>query len=279
MPQRSLFSCCVAEFLGTWILVFLGCGAVHSAVLTGALAGLGQVALVWGIGVMVGVYASAGVSGGHINPAMTIAFTVWGLFPIGRAIAYIVSQVAGAILAAALLYTIFQAPLAEKESERGVTRGQPGSEVTAMVYCEYYPNPDKAGKASGDALREALVKTQSYVPDTAAMLAEVLGTLILALVVSAVTDDKSAANPGRLAPLFIGLTVAGLICVIAPLTQACFNPARDFGPRLFAYAAGWGDIALPGPRGMGWLTVYILSPIVGATLGVGIYRQLLRAED
>jgi glycerol uptake facilitator len=81
---------------------------------------------------------------------------------------------------------------------------------------------------------------------------------------------------GRMAPVFIGLTVAALIAVIAPLTQACFHPARDFGPRLFASMAGWGSIALPGPRGMGFLTVYILAPIIGAFAGGGWYTRLLR---
>ena len=99
---------------------------------------------------------------------------------------------------------------------------------------------------------------------------------ILALVVVAVTEPGNESGPRNLAPVFIGLTVAALICVIAPLTQACFNPARDFGPRLFAYFAGWESIALPGPRGMGFLTVYILSPIAGATLGVGVYQLLLK---
>ena len=76
---------------------------------------------------------------------------------------------------------------------------------------------------------------------------------------------------------FIGLTVAALISVIAPLTQACFNPARDFGPRLFAFLAGWGPIALPGPRGLGFLTVYIVAPLIGASLGGGFYGRILKS--
>jgi len=99
----------------------------------------------------------------------------------------------------------------------------------------------------------------------------------LALVVFAVTDERNSAAPtGRLAPVFIGLTVAVLICVIAPLTQACFNPARDFGPRLVAWVAGWGSIALPGPRPTGFLTVYILAPIIGAVAGGGLYTKVIR---
>jgi glycerol uptake facilitator protein len=115
------------------------------------------------------------------------------------------------------------------------------------------------------------------VSQPAAFLAEALGTLILAVVVFSVTDERNTAGPGsRLAPVFIGLTVAALISVIAPLTQACFNPARDFGPRLFACLAGWGTIAIPGPRGLGFLTVYMVAPILGALAGAHLYDLLLR---
>ena len=111
------------------------------------------------------------------------------------------------------------------------------------------------------------------------LIAEFLGTLILAMVVFAVTDLRNAAAPpAGLAPVFIGLTVAALISVIAPLTQACFNPARDFGPRLFASLAGWGAIALPGPRGASSLTVYIIAPISGAIAGAGLYCRVLRSS-
>src|SRR5688572_21453468 len=111
-----------------------------------------------------------------------------------------------------------------------------------------------------------------------AFLAETIGTMILALVVFAVTEDRNVGGPGRLAPVFIGLTVAILISVIAPLTQACFNPARDFGPRLFAYAAGWDDIAIPGPNGRGFVTVYIVAPLLGAVLGGGLFQGFMRGR-
>src|SRR5690606_20048266 len=85
------------------------------------------------------------------------------------------------------------------------------------------------------------------VPHQTAFVTEVLGTAILALAVFAITDKRNlVAPPAALAPVFIGLTVAILISIIAPLTQACFNPARDFGPRLFASIAGWGEAAIPG---------------------------------
>ena len=67
--------------------------------------------------------------------------------------------------------------------------------------------------------------------------------------------------------------VAAIISVVAPLTQAALNPARDFGPRAVSWFLGWGDIAIPGPRG-GFFTVYILAPITGAIIGAGLYKAL-----
>src|SRR6185369_7614116 len=102
-------------------------------------------------------------------------------------------------------------------------------------------------------------------------------TAVLALVVFAVTDNKNSAAPAPyLAPLVCGLTVAALISIIAPLTQCCLNPARDFGPRLFTYFAGWGAAAMPGPNGwQGVIGVYIIAPSISAIAGGGIYDHLL----
>src|SRR6185312_3918628 len=123
------------------------------------------------------------------------------------------------------------------------------SEITAMCYGEYFPSPGPLSNAEGPYSIDAHARLNALVSEPAAFLAELLGTLILALVVFAVTDDRNSAAPtGGLAAVMIGLTVAALISFIAPLPQACFNPARDFGPRLFAALAGWGSIALPGPR-------------------------------
>jgi glycerol uptake facilitator protein len=118
--------------------------------------------------------------------------------------------------------------------------------------------------------------TPDAVTHAGAMLGEGIGTAFLAFFVFAVTDPRNAGRPGsRLVPLLIGLTLAIVISVIAPLTQAGLNPARDFGPRLFAYFAGWGAIAIPGPRG-GFFTVYILAPILGALAGAAAYQYLIR---
>lgn len=259
-----------------FILVFLGCGAVHAAVLTGAQSGLWQVAIVWGLAVTLAIYAVGGVSGAHINPAMTVALAVWGRFPWARVAPYILAQLLGAVVAAGVLLGLFEPHHTAREVERGVTRGEPGSELTAMCLCEYFPNPGSLSTAEGIYRPEYREEFDAKVSLPSAMLAEIIGTMLLALVVFAVTDPRNTASPGaNLAPAFIGLTVAVLISVIAPLTQACFNPARDFGPRLVAFFAGWGSVAIPGPRG-GFFTVYILAPTLGAVLGGGLYLGAIR---
>jgi glycerol uptake facilitator-like aquaporin len=102
---------------------------------------------------------------------------------------------------------------------------------------------------------------------------EAFGTAVLALIVFAVTARRNSAAPAaHMAPFFIGFTVAVLISLFAPITQAGWNPARDLGPRLVALALGWGSVALPGPGGGFW--VYIVGPLVGAPLGGLVWRVL-----
>jgi glycerol uptake facilitator protein len=274
--QPTLARKCLAEFVGTYMLILFGCGAVHASVLTGAQSGLWQVAIVWGVAIMLAVYTVGAISGAHINPAITLAFALWGKFPRATVLPYILAQLAGAFLAAATLFALFNPYLKARELERHVVRGAPGSEITAMCYGEYFPSPGPLSNAEGPYSVDAHDRLNALVSEPAAFLAELLGTLVLSLVVFAVTDERNSDAPPRgLAPVFIGLTVAALISVIAPLTQACFNPARDLGPRLFAFLAGWGPIALPGPRGSGFLTVYIMAPILGAILGSGLYVHVL----
>lgn len=264
-PPDRLLARCVAEAAGTFLLVLLGVGAVHAAVLTDAQTGVWQVAVVWAIAVAVAIHATAAVSGAHVNPAITAAFAAFGGFPRRFVLPYWGAQLIGATAAGVVLLLVFGDALRGFEAAEGIVRGAPGSERSAMCFGEYFPNP---GMASVAALAE--VGTGS------AFLAELVGTAVLAFVVFALADPANAAVPGRsTTPLLIGLTVAALISVLAPLSQAGFNPARDLGPRLVAWSAGWGEIAIPGPRG-GFFTVYVLAPIVGALAGAGLFRISLR---
>ncbi len=256
----------IGEFFGTFLLVFFGCGSVCTAVTTGALVGVFQVAIVWGLGIATAIYLTGALSSAHLNPAVTIAAAAWSRFPKKLVLPYIAVQILGAFVAAAVLYCIYSGPLAAYEVKIGITRGAPGSEASAMVFGEYFPNPD--GKALTDSARG----TMSH---RAAFGAEVIGTAILVLVIFGVTDERNATRPQLLTAATIGLTVTILISLLAPLTMACFNPARDFGPRLFSCLVGWRSIPFT-VNGIGWLTVYIIAPIVGGLLGGAIYRVFFR---
>lgn len=252
----------VGEFFGTFILVFFGCGSVHAAVLLGAQVGVFQVAIVWGLAIATAIYLTGALSGAHLNPAVTLSMAVWSTFPKARVIPYVIFQMLGAFAACGVLMVIFGDSLKVYETTNGIVRGQPGSEATAMVYAEYFPNP-------GGKVLDAAARLKMSLPS--AFFAEVIATAILLLVIFCVTDERNKTRPQSLTPLTIGLTVTLLISLIGPLTMACMNPARDLAPRLFSSLAGWGSIPFT-TNGNGWLTVYIVAPLIGGLLGGGIYR-------
>ena len=253
-----------AELIGTFLLVFLGCGSVATSVAFGAPIGLFQVAITWGLGLSLAIFVTAHHSGAHFNPAITIAFAVWSDFPGSRIAGYVAAQMIGAFLAAATVYALFGGKIAAFEVLNGIERGREGSEASAMIFGEYFPNPN--GAALTDALREAVSLPR-------ALLAEFLGTALLALAIFGLTARENEAGPRWLAPLAIGLSLTTLIAVFAPLTMAGFNPARDFAPRVFSVLAGWGSVPFS-TNGSGWLTVYILAPIAGAIFGGWVARRL-----
>ena len=277
MHHPTLFRKSLAEFIGTLMLVFFGVGSVHTATLCGAQVGLWQIAVVWGLVIAFAIFITGTVSGGHLNPAMTLAFAVRRGLPWREVVPYWIGQFAGAFCAAALLFALFGPMLKTYEDSKGVVRGEPGSVVTARCYGEYYSSPDSIPNKETPWTESAWQEQAKLVPHGIAFCAEMFGTAILALVVFALIDHRNHARPAaHMVPLFIGLTISMLISVLAPLTQAGFNPARDFGPRLFAYLAGWGGTAIPGPNGIGFLTVYVIAPFCGSVLGGTLYDWAIR---
>lgn len=267
MTSTSLARACTAEVVGTFLLVLFGTGSVATAVVTGAQVGLWQVAVVWGFGVALAIYATAAVSGAHLNPAVTLAVAVLrpDTFPRSRVLPYWGAQLAGAALAGAVVLATFHPFIERFEAAEGIERGAPGSERSAMVFGEYFPNPAIFGTGPE---AEALVS-----PLMAAGI-EAFGTAVLVFMIFALTEPRNGVRPTWLAPFFIGFTVAVLISLFAPATQAGWNPARDLGPRLVALAAGWGEIAIPGPRGGFW--VYLAGPLIGGLAGGVLYDRLIR---
>jgi len=221
------------------------------------------VAVVWGVA----TYATGALSGAHMNPAVSIAMAAYRGFPWRKVPAFVASQLLGAIVGALLLYSLFCGFIAQYESDKGITRGAPGSELSAMMYGEYFPNPATAGTTP---------EAYATVSRLQAFAGEMVGTAFLAFFIFALVDTRNPSRPmGTSVATFIGLTVSIVISIVAPLTQAGLNPARDFGPRLVSYFLGWGPIAIPGAGG-GFLDVYIVAPIVRAMVGAGAYELLIR---
>jgi len=248
------------ELLGTAILVFFGCGAVAVSVLFDAFSGLWQIATIWGVGVALAIYATRHLSCAHLNPAVSLAMAAAGRMRIQLLPAYLSAQFLGAFLAAALIYLLFADSIAHFEQLHGIVRGTPESLQTAMMFGEFYPNPG-AGEAA-------------VVSASTAFIAEAVGTFALVFMIFSLTEGCNVGRPGdALAPLFIGATVAVIIAVIAPLTQAGLNPARDLSPRLFSMLAGWGRTALP-DASFGFINVYILGPVAGGLAASLIFTRI-----
>jgi len=257
---------CLAEVVGTFILIFIGNMAVAMAVHTGGM-DLWGVAGLWGLAVVMAVYAVGPVSGAHLNPAVTISMALFRGLSWKKVLPYIFSQVLGAFLAAALIWSLwsgFWIPAAEK---LGTVIGAAGSQKLMSVFSCFYPNPGMVGIDPAAWAKVSALKAFSV---------EVVITGVLVFMILALTEDRHEGAPkSNLVPWFVGLLVTTLVGVAAPLTMACMNPARDLGPRLFGYLAGFGNIAFPGPRGNEWW-IFILGPITGGVVGGLVYEMVLR---
>ncbi len=245
--------------LGTFTLVLFGCGSVAVSILFGAYQGLMQIALVWGIGVTLAIYLTRHLSCAHLNPAVSIAMVVGKRMSARKLPIYLIAQFSGAFVAGMAIFLLFNPSIQGYENAHSIIRGSAESIQTAKMFGEYYSSP------GGLAI----------VSMPLAIAAEAFGTFLLLLMIFALTEGCNVGRPNdAISPVFIGLTVTSIICLIAPLTQAGLNPARDFSPRLIAWASGWGDAAFPDHRG-GFFYVYILAPIIGGIIAALFFVWVL----
>ena len=261
----------MAEMVGTFILVQLGLAAGMSSIFSDAF-GLFPIAAVWMIAVTLAISCTASISGAHINPAISVALAVFrrrpnssnnndnpseavSSFGWSKLIPYCIAQLLGAVLGAAVNLILYGSVIRQFEAVEGIVRSQASGVASAKAFGEYFSAPVTVPQA---------------------FFAEAFGTAVLAFVVFAVThpDNEAMQTNPLLVPPLIGLTVAALICILAPLTQAGLNPARDFGPRLVACAAGWSP-AVAFSRA--W--VYLLAPVVGALAGAAVCDKVLYRND
>ena len=251
------------EFVGTFLLTLCIVSAVAASVIANALAGIWQVAVICGLGVAISIYLSAHISDAHLNPAVTIAFAIlrFRVFSWKKVVVYITAQMLGGFVAGSVLFGTYHNAIVAFEEERGIERGVNGSELSAMIFGEYFPNP------------ALFPGSPDIVSPIGALFTEAWATAVLVFVIFAFTDPhNTTVGSGKHkvpVPILIGATVMILISLYGPLTQAGLNPARDFGPRVFAALAGWGEVAIPGPRKGFW--VYIVGPVCGGLAGGALY--------
>jgi len=250
----SLKAQCVAEFLGTGLFLFFGIGCLCALKVAGASLGLWEICIIWGLGISLAVYLTAGISGAHLNPAVTIALWLFASFPARKVLPFCVAQLAGAFGGAVLAYSLYSSLFTDFESAHNIVRGSAESLQLASIFSTY-------PAAAINVWQAALV--------------EVVITSMLMGLIMALTDDGNGVPKGPLAPLLIGILVAVIGASTGPLTGFAMNPARDFGPKIFTWFAGWGEIAMTGGRNIPYFIVPIIAPIIGACVGAAIYRYLI----
>lgn len=237
----------LAEFLGTFILVLFGDASIAQARLPYAKGdGMYSINWGWGIAVLLGVLVSGGVSGGHVNPAVTVSVATLGKFPWWKVPHYLAAQYLGGFAGATVVFLVYWDALVWYEHDRGAYRTTPD---TAKIFATY-PEPHLTMLGGGGD--------------------QFLATAMLLLCICAITDRRNMQVSKQMVPLFIGFTVLGIgICFGANCGYA-INPARDLAPRLFTAVAGWGTAPFTYPTIYWWL-VPVVACHLGGIAGAWIY--------
>ncbi|NEA24490.1 MIP/aquaporin family protein [Actinomadura bangladeshensis] len=238
-----------AEFAGTMILILFGVGVVAQVVAGGpGLGGHDSIAWAWGLGVTLGVYVAARISGAHLNPAVTVALAAFKEFAWRKAAPYIAAQTAGAFVAALIVRWNYSEVLAKVD---------PGHTIKTQGVFSTLPGNGTLPVGTWGAFRD-----------------QVIGTAILLFVIKALTDVRNAPPLANLAPFMIGLLVVAIGMAFGTDAGYAINPARDFGPRLASFLTGYGG-AWRDQHGEFYYWVPIIGPLIGGVLGVGLYKALI----
>jgi MIP family channel proteins len=250
MTRNGLTRELLAEFLGTFVLILLGAGVVAQFVLSGGQNGSYlAINLTWGVGVTLAVYVAGGVSGAHLNPAVTVALAVRRGFPWGKVLPYVVAQIVGAFAASAVVFLTYHEAFDAFDGGGRVVLGPKG---TAGIFATY-PQP--------------------YLSLAGGLIDQIVGTAVLLLVICALTDSRNLAPTANLGPFFIGLLVVAIGAAFGFNAGYAINPARDLGPRLFTAVGGWGGEVFR--SGNYWFWVPIVGPLIGGVLGAWLYDLLI----
>jgi glycerol uptake facilitator protein len=268
----GLYGELLSEFLGMFVIIAFGDGVVAMAV--AALPGSGRtsgptvifdaagdwllITFGWAMAVAFAVWIAGGVSGAHLNPAVTLAFAVRRKFPYKKVLPYWGAQLVGCFVGAALVFLVYHNSIDAFDLAAKTPKSGGNALATYSIFATF-PAKYFGGSAVGP------------------LIDQIVGTAFLLLFVVAVIDARNSAVGSNLAPLAIGLAVLAIGNSFGANAGYAINPARDFGPRLFAYFAGWGKVALPGTYNSpgfnfsNYFWVPIVGPLIGGIIGVVVY--------
>ena len=244
---RTLVGELAAEFAGTLILILFGVGVV-AQVVAGKIGNHDSIAWAWGLGVVLGVYVAARISGAHLNPAVTLALAVFRGFAWRKVAPYALAQTLGAFVAALLVRWNYSEVIAAVD---------PGHTIASQGIFSTLPGNGALPVHEWGALRD-----------------QIIGTAILLFLILAITDLRNSSPGANLAPFIIGLIVVAIGFAWGTDAGYAINPARDFGPRLASYFTGYGS-AWRDQYGNFYFWVPIIGPLIGGVLGAGLYDVLI----
>ena len=243
------------EFIGTFVLILLGDGVVAGVLLKGSKgenAGWLAITAGWAFAVFAGVFTAVafGSADAHLNPAVTLALAVHRRLAWNKVVPYWIAQVAGAFAASAVVFATYHEAL---NAFDGGVRHVLGPQGTAGIFATY-PQPFLSVFPGG-------------------FVDQVVGTALLLAVIFGITDKRNASAPPGLAPVVIGLLVVAIGTAFGFNAGYAINPARDFGPRLFTFVAGWGADVFRAANNWWWVPV--VAPLVGGVVGGWAYDVLV----
>lgn len=237
---------CMAEFLGTFVLVFLGLSAAAQVKTSRSTKGVYlSVNMAFSVGVMSAMYLTRGISGAHLNPSVTLSFCVLGKSPWRKLAPYSLSQLLGAYVGAGLVFMVYYDAIMDFSGGVLTVYGQ---NETASIFATY---------------------PSEYLSLGRSVLDQVVGTGMLMLCILGLDEKRNTPAPDALIPVVVAMVILGLSASMTGNAGGAINPARDLGPRLFTLSAGWGTEVFTCYDY--WFWVPLVAPNVGAVLFSFVY--------
>jgi glycerol uptake facilitator protein len=252
--RRAFLGELISEAVALIIIMGIGCSVAGMYILydpSPYKTAYWGVCITWGMAVSIAIYVTGAVSGTHANPAVTLALAIYRGFPWRKVVPYWLAQVIGAFIGAAIAYALYGSVIDHFNATQGLTR------------------------AGGGAAGVFFTAPGLAVTPIKAVWDEIILTGFLMFGIFAVTDEYNTMAPqANFGAIVIGLIVAVIGASAGYLEAWALNPARDFGPRLFAWLLGWDASAFPGKDGYWW--VPIVAPLIGGVVGGGAHHLLIR---